>query len=417
MRILYAIPSYAPGLIGNRIHVEVIEAWRRMGVETEVVTLTSGLRGLVTEEVEGITVHRLPVNRSLLQKAANHAARPLIRYPYWAGALYHYRRFIARQGSRFDLAHVETAFPLGALGVLATVSEQPPLAVTLPGADVMAEPAFDYGYGRFRTVRALLRRVFKAAAVLRADSPMIARLVIGMGADPAKTIAIPFNITDSSFPPPDLPLQTFRAHAREEVCRRHGLDPRRPILTSISRLHPFKGIEFLVEALPGLREATGPVQAILGGPSRTTPRFGDYGAYLRRRAEELGVADTIQLIGQVEHHQVRSYWAASDVVVVPSVIEALNRVAAEAAAVGTPTIVTRTTGISEYVARHDCGQIVEPRSGTSIAAAGRRLLEDRALWQRQAERGPALAAEFRSASIAAELLAAYRPVARSSATR
>ncbi|HEY0605928.1 MAG TPA: glycosyltransferase family 4 protein [Herpetosiphonaceae bacterium] len=410
MRILYWIPRYDAGLMGNQIHVEVIEAWREMGVDAEVLTFNAGLKSRSTEMLDRIIVHRLPLNRTLIEKALNRAAQPLMQYPYWVGALDHYRRFMAEQSRRFDLMHIETAFPLGALAAI-TPTHQPPIAVTLQGADVMAEPAFDYGYARFGTIRALLRQVFRQAAVIRADSPMIERMVLDMGAQAAKTVAIPFNITDADFPPADVPLDRFRAESRAEICARHGLDPQQPLITSISRLHPVKGVEFLVEAIPEIQKAIGPVQVILGGPSRTTPRFGDYGAYLQRRAEELGVAAATHLIGRVEHSAIQRYWAAADIVVVPSVVESLNRVAAEAGAVGTPTIVTRTTGISEYVTAHDCGQIVEPRSGQSIAQAAITLLSDRALWQRQSGNGPQLAADFRPSVIARELLDTYTDIA------
>jgi glycosyltransferase involved in cell wall biosynthesis len=413
MKILYWIPRYDAGLMGNQIHVEVIEAWRAMGVDSEVLTFSAGLKEHVTEELGGIVVHRLPLNRTLLEKALNRAAQPVMQYPYWVGALAYYRRFIAAQGRRFDLLHIETAFPLGALAALTGIPQQPPLAVTLQGADVMAEPAFDYGYARFRAIRLLLRRVFGKAAVIRADSPMIERMVLGMGAQAAKTVAIPFNITNADFPPADVPLASFREQSRQEICARHGLDPAKPLLISISRLHPFKGVEFLVEAIPALQAAIGPVQVILGGPSRTTPRFGDYGTYLQRRAQELGVADATNLIGRVEHSAIQRYWAAADIVVVPSVVESLNRVAAEAGAVGTPTIVTRTTGISEYVTARDCGQIVEPRSGQAIAAAATTLLTDRGLSERQSANGPLLAADFRPAVIARQLLEAYQALGAS----
>lgn len=410
MKILYWIPRYDAGLMGNQIHVEVIESWRELGVDAEVLTFNAGLRSRSTELLDGIIVHRLPLNRTLIEKALNRAAQPLMQYPYWVGALAQYRRFMAEQSRRFDLVHIETAFPLGALAAVASIC-QPPIAVTLQGADVMAEPAFDYGYARFRTIRTLLRQVFRQATVIRADSPMIERMVLGMGAQANKTVAIPFNITDADFPPADVPLDRFRAESRQEICQRHGLDPQQPLIVSISRLHPFKGVEFLVEAIPEIQAALGPVQIILGGPSRTTPRFGDYGTYLQRRAEELGVAAATHLIGGVEHSAIQRYWAAADIVVVPSVVESLNRVAAEAGAVGTPTIVTRTTGISEYVTARDCGQIVEPRSGHAIAQAAIRLLSDRGLWQRQSGNGPQLAADFRPSVIARQLLDAYTSLA------
>ncbi|WP_026369488.1 glycosyltransferase family 4 protein [Kallotenue papyrolyticum] len=407
MRVLYCIPSYAPGLLGNQIHADVMACWRAAGVASEVLTFAAGLRQPETLLIDGVPVHRLPLNRTPWEKAANRAVQPVLRYPYWMGALVRLRRFLLAQGRRFDLLHIETAFPLAALAVLSG-APLPPMAVTLQGADVMAEPEFDYGYARFAAVRALLRQVFRRAALLRADSPMIARLVVAMGADPAKTISVPFNITADRFPPADEPLERFRARARATICARHGLDPAVPILLSINRLHPFKGIEFLVEALPEIQRAVGPVHLLIGGPNRATPRFGDYGAYLQRRATELGVAGSVRLLGRIEPAETPLYYAAADIAGVVSVAESLSRVAAEAGAVGTPTIVTRTTGISEYVAAHDAGQVIEPRSGAAVAAAAIHLLRDRALWQRQSAHGPRLAALFRSEVIAQQLLEAYR---------
>jgi glycosyltransferase involved in cell wall biosynthesis len=102
------------------------------------------------------------------------------------------------------------------------------------------------------------------------------------------------------------------------------------------------------------------------------------------------------------------YFAGADAVVVPSVVEALNRVAIEAAAFSTPAIVTRTTGISEYMVEHGYGLVVEPQSPESIAAALRILLIDQSRGQALGARGPELAARFRSSLIADELLAHYR---------
>ncbi len=403
--ILYFIPRYDPQLMGNRIHAEVIRHWRARGVDAEVISLDARAPRLVTEEHEGIVAHRLPVGAGLPLKAANRALDALLHYPYLAGALYHYRRFIAAR--RYDLVHIETAFPLGLVATLAG-RDHPPLAVTLPGADIMAEPEFDYGYGRFAAVRSLLPLVFRRAAVLRADSPQIRSLAVRLGAQPDKVTAIPYNITEDSYPPPGLALAELRARSRAEVAARHGLDPARPIVVSLNRLHPFKGIAYLVEAVPHVEQAGARPQVLIVGPNRTTPRFGDYGAFVRRRAEELGVAESVIFTGGVPHDQTLGYLAAADAVVVPSVAESFSRVVVEAAAAGTPAVVTRTTGVSDYVAEAGCGLVVEPRSGEAIGAALARLLRDGELWRGLASRCPEFAGQFRSEKIAAELLDLYR---------
>lgn len=407
MRVLYCIPRYDGAAMGNRIHTEVIAEWRRHGVEAEVLALAAGQTALTTTLEEGITVHRLPVSAGAPLKAANRAVAALLPYPYLAGAVLHYRRLIASR--HYDLAHIETAFPLGLVAALAPREHSPPLAVTLPGADIMAEPEFDYGYGRYRAVRALLPWVFRRAAVIRADSPQIKELAVRLGAPPWKIEAIPYNITADSYPPPG-DLGELRRSSRAAVAARHGLDPSRPIVVSLNRLHPFKGIAYLVDAVPHARRGGVAPQVVIVGPSRSTPRFGDYGAYMARRAAELGVADDVHLIGGIPHSEALTYMAAADIAVVPSVAESFSRVVVEAAAVGTPPVVTRTTGVSDYIAAAEAGRVVDPRSGASIAEALVELLTDPSAWRACSERALALAPAFSSARIAGDLLALYRRV-------
>jgi glycosyltransferase involved in cell wall biosynthesis len=102
--------------------------------------------------------------------------------------------------------------------------------------------------------------------------------------------------------------------------------------------------------------------------------------------------------------------AGSDIAVVPSVAESFSRVVVEAAAVGTPPVVTRTTGVSDYIAAAEAGRVVDPRSGAAIAEALVELLTDRAAWAACSARASAMAPDFSSARIAADLLALYRGV-------
>ena len=237
MTILYFIPRYDPALMGNRIHAEVIAAWRAEGVDAEVITLTAGISRPLSEMQEGILVHRLPVSSHHVLKVMNRALALPTGYPYLAGALVHFRRFIAAR--QYDLVHIETAFPLGFIAALAPRRRCPPLAITLPGADIMSVLEFDYGYGRFLAVRMILPFVFRRAAVLRADSPQIRSLAVRLGAQPAKVTAIPYNITADSYPPPGIDLDALRQQCRADICARYGLDPARPLVVSLNRLHPF----------------------------------------------------------------------------------------------------------------------------------------------------------------------------------
>jgi glycosyltransferase involved in cell wall biosynthesis len=129
---------------------------------------------------------------------------------------------------------------------------------------------------------------------------------------------------------------------------------------------------------------------------------------LQQRAADLDMAQQVRFAGQVERAEIREYLAAADAVVVPSVAESFNRVAVEAAAVGTPVVVTRTTGVSDYASEHGCGLAVEPRSSSAIAAALAQLFTDHGLWAEMSARGPAMAAQFSSEAIGMDLLRLYQ---------
>jgi glycosyltransferase involved in cell wall biosynthesis len=141
------------------------------------------------------------------------------------------------------------------------------------------------------------------------------------------------------------------------------------------------------------------------GGNRKTARFGDYGAYLTQRAEALGVADRLHQIGGVPHHHAAEYMAGCDIAVIPSIAESFSRVVIEATAVGTPPVVTRTTGASDYVKEADCGEVVDPQSAQSLADGIQRALTRHSELQ---SRCAAFAEQFRGTVIADELTATYK---------
>lgn len=409
MRLLYVIPSYETAALGNKIHTELIEEWRGLGITTDVLALASRQRTATVSVEDGITIHRLP-GGARWQRVVGGMAQRWIGYPYLPALVSGMQDFAQRHGRSYDLLHVETAFPVG-FAVMQAQRALPPAALSLPGADLMGEAEYDYGYGRFGFVRRALPQILQRAALVRPISPQIEALALQYGAPRATTVMVPYNVTRESFPPADRPLDEWRAEQRRAVAERHGLDVSRPIVISLNRLHPFKGIQYLIDALPQLRAAGLTPQVLIVGPNRRSARFGDMGALLTERAERLGVADLIQLTGAVPQAQAASYLAAADAAVIPSVHESFSRVVIEACAVGTPPVVTATTGASYYVREAAAGAVVAPRSGAAIAEGLQTLLQDQAGRQAMSQRAAALAPRFGSVTIARSLAALYRPIA------
>ncbi len=407
MRITFLISRYGASAISTRPHVELVAAWRALGADVSVLTLAGGADPPGTALVEGVPVQRLPVDG----RPPDRLLKPL------GDALFHYRYFLtllpryalAIRQHRPDVLHVEAAFPHGVAAALAAPSA--PLALTLQGADVMSEPAYDYGYGRFRRVRLMLRWVFGRAALVRGDSEQIRDLAVRLGCDPAKATAVPYNITWSSYLPSGADPAAFRAGCRRAIAARHGIDPGAPLILSLGRLHPFKGVEYLVRAAPAILAAEPRARILIAGPSRSTARFGDYGTFLRRLASELQVDEAIVFAGPIAHDQTQAYFAAADALVIPSVVEAFNRVLVEAAAAGTPAVVTATTGVADYAGRAGSALVVAPESAEEIARAVNKLLADRPLHDRMSAAALAFAQDFSPERIARRLFEQYERIA------
>jgi len=406
MRITYLIARYGGGAISTMPHVELLDAWRALGVEVSVLSLAARDDPPGSALVAGVPVQRLRVDGGSTDRLLKPLGDALLHYRYFLTLLPRYAYAIPQH--RPDLLHVESAYPHGVLAALA--APHVPLTLTLQGADVMAEATYDYGYGRFRSVRRMLRWAFGRARLVRGDSEQIRDLAVWLGCAPAKAVAVPYNITWSSFLPADADPPAFRAACRGEIAQRHGIDLAAPLILSLGRLHPFKGVEYLVRAAPAILAATPQARLLIAGPSRVTPRFGDYGTYLQRLADELGVAHAVHFAGPIAHEQTQRYYAAADLLVIPSVVEAFNRVLVEAAAVGTPAVVTATTGVADYAGRADCALVVAPTSAEAIAGAVTQLLDDSALRERMGAQAIAFAQEFSPERIARRLLDLYRPL-------
>ena len=373
LRVLYLIGSYGPSVMGNASHEEVVLALRARGHEVEVFTqITEPGTPLYTRAVySGVNVYQvnLAAAGSRLAGLVRPVAGKLLQYEFLPQLVAAFRRHLRTR--EYDLLHVEGAYPFGLIAALA--AGRTPFLVNVQGADVIRLPEADYGYRRFRLPRAAVSLVFKRATLVRAISPLLADYIVGEGLVRRDQVEVVLrSIEDAAFPPHGEPLEDFRATCRREIGNRYGVGLNRPIVIALSRLHPFKGLEYLVDAIPSIVTARyaaheQPPWFLICGPSRSTPNFGDYREYLLQRASDAGVASHIVFTGQVAHDQVRCHLAAAHILICPSILEAQNKVVPEACAVGTPSIVTSTTGITSYLAPLEACISVPPRDADAIA--------------------------------------------------
>ncbi|HVE74166.1 MAG TPA: glycosyltransferase family 4 protein [Mycobacteriales bacterium] len=165
-----------------------------------------------------------------------------------------------------------------------------------------------------------------------------------------------------------------------------------PLVLAVGRLHPQKGYDVLLRALPLLGEA---VVAVAGD--------GPLEAQLRAAAPE------VRWLGRRTDRA--DLYAAADVVVLPSQWEARSLVAQEAMRAGRPLVATDVGGMAELVG--DGAVLVPAGDAPALAHAVRRLLDDPSAAAALAGRARAVAATWPDEdAVAATLRAVYAEVAR-----
>jgi glycosyltransferase involved in cell wall biosynthesis len=153
-----------------------------------------------------------------------------------------------------------------------------------------------------------------------------------------------------------------------------------PIVLSVGRIAAGKGVELLLDVVAEVPEA----HLVFAGP--------DDGHGVRRAIDEAGrsgaTAGRVHYLGPVDDPM--QLYPDADVFVLASEGESFGMVAAEAAAAGTPIVVTDRCGISEVLGPQ--GALVVGHDRASILEAVRRILADPALATRLGACGRTIAA-------------------------
>jgi glycosyltransferase involved in cell wall biosynthesis len=121
----------------------------------------------------------------------------------------------------------------------------------------------------------------------------------------------------------------------------------------LGRLHAKKGIENLLEACAGLTHAALSWSLVIAGTGDPA-----YAATLRARIAALGIAQHVNMVGEIVGEGKRQLFESADLAVFPSYTENFGLVIAEALSYGVPVIASRGTPWSEVVSR-GCGLWVD----------------------------------------------------------
>jgi D-inositol-3-phosphate glycosyltransferase len=247
------------------------------------------------------------------------------------------------------------------------------------------------------------QRVIAAADRILAPTPSEAAQLVGLyRADPEHIRIVPPGVDHTLFIPGD------RAAARERL-HLSGLR----LALYVGRLQSHKGpdvaVRTMAEAVARDPDVAGElVLAIVGGPSGA-----DHGAELTRLMElahALGVSERVMLFPPQPQSKLADFYAAADVVLVPSRSESFGLVALEAQACATPVVAAEVGGLRYVVEDGKTGFLVEGHDPGDHADRLLQLLRDPALAASMGAEAARQALRFTWDATTVELLSVYREV-------
>lgn len=407
-KLLYFTGRYRPDSMAVPVHAELVRALGERGWPGAIVTLGPADQRVSVARTDdgGLPIFSVATSHGALDRLLNRLSRRRWGYTYLLSASRRLRPWLGRvlAAAPDTILQVEMAFPMGAIVRRAVGGRGTRSVVTLRGGDVLLDPDGAYGYARSPRVRRELGHVFAWAGSVRAISPLLARRARDLGCPADKLAVVPTNI-DALFYPTG-PLSVVRAAARRGLAAELGLPPDAPLLLSGGRVLAIKGFDTLVTALPRVLARHPATHLVLYGPDR-----GNTTGALRAQIAAAGLTERVHILGEVPFAEQGRYLAAADLVAIPSTLDGFNKTGAEAAAHGTPLVVSTSAGIADYVAEWGAGRVVPPRDPAALAEAVAGLLGDREEWHAASAAAVRLSDECRTARVADGLAALYERIA------
>jgi phosphatidylinositol alpha-1,6-mannosyltransferase len=297
-------------------------------------------------------------------------------------------RQLLRSGWRSDAIVATKWSPEGQAYQLSGAGRRVPLVLMGHGREFLPET--------HRPVRAWAQRaVVRAARGAIACSNFTASQMARAGVAPDRVRVVHPGVDPEEFAPPDA-LDAARAR----------LDwPSGPTLLTVARLVRRKGVDTVIEALPGIARVVPDVAYVVigGGPERDR---------LIALAEDLGVHDRVRMLGSVSDEDKAAAFHLCDVFTMPSrdiasePPEGFGIVYLEANLCGKPVIGANTGGVSDAIEDGVSGLLVEPDAPGQLAEAASRLLREPAYARSLGEAGRRRAAERFSWPVTASKYAA-----------
>ena len=336
----------------------------------DVEVFTSAYRGGGNDSFEGIPVHRFRYFFARWEDLTHDEATPdrMRRSPlykilplfYILGGLLGIRRLARRR--QYDIIHVHWPVPHALFGWMATRSsrERPRLITTWYGVELR------WVQSSLPWLRGFVRWALRISDSIVAISSYTAREI-------ARFAKVPVDVI-----PYTLPFAEGESKAR--LPRSGGFQ-----VLFVGRLVERKGVKHLIKAIALMPPELGARLVVIGdGPERMVLEGG---------IRDSGLGARVDFRGRVSDEELRAAYATSDVLVLPSILDArgdtegLGVVLLEAMSYAVPVVASDIGGITDIVEHNKSGLLVPPGDAAALAEALEQLARDASLARRLGSAG------------------------------
>jgi len=355
-KILIFSLAYYPKFVGGaEVAIkEITDRTAPQEYEFHMVTLKFDSNLPKQEKIGNVMIHRIGFSKasatiSDLQTFPLKLNKPLFQFlAFFEAVRLHFRY-------HFDATWAMMAHSTGVpAGLFKTFFPKVSYLLTLQEGDPI-----DYILKKMQPIAPLFKRAFTKADIVQPISTFLGSWAKQMGYSGTLEI-IPNAVNTKHF------AQAFSgselAPIKEILHKKEG----ETLMITTSRLVTKNAVDDCIRALPLLPDA---VRFIVLG-------IGPDEEMLKQLAHELGVADRVMFLGQVDHTEMPKYLKASEIFIRPSLSEGMGNSFVEAMAAELPVIATQEGGIADFLFdpvlnpdKAPTGRAVKPRDPEGIAKA------------------------------------------------
>lgn len=305
-------------------------------------------------EIEGIEIIRIPIRLRIYN---SHMPLDIAKY---------------FDPSKYDLIHAHTPVPVMAdLAALKNLSGKKPFVLTYHNdiaktGSVGKVVSFIYNNTAGRFLLGFSNIIISTTRTYAANSKQLCKYT-------QKVKIVPNGVDIEAFNP---------GVDGKNIRKKYKLNETDKIVLFVGRLDYYKGCDYLVRAFsPVINEINNAHLIFVGrGPLEDN---------LQKIAAELKITENISFAAYVKDEDLPSYYASTDVFVLPSIspYEGFGIVQLEAMACGKPIVTTTLPGVSEIDSDGAATLHVPPKDEQQLAEAIITLLKDEEMAKRMGKRG------------------------------